>query len=135
MKQVTKPVGTREETLGNIVFPVFESVDEATDMYGQEVVLTMVNKAISGELERVARENLKKEDVTEDQVQEIVDAYRPGVRSVKPSLKNFTKLAGDFSAAGNFDALSVAYDKYNEEGVEAAFNYLKELKDAGKLAA
>jgi len=137
MKTITKPVGTREEpVLGNIVFPVFESVDEAAEVYGQDVVLRLVNKAISQDLERVARENLKKEGdakLTEDQVQAIVDAYRPGISTVKPSLKNFTKLAGEFASAGNFAALQEAYDKYNEEDVEAAFNYLKELKDAGKI--
>jgi hypothetical protein len=139
MQRVSKPVGVREEggtkTLGTIVFPVFESVDEASEIYGQDVVLNMLNKAISSELERVAREALKKEDATDDAVQALVDSYRPGVRAVKPSLKNFTKLSGEFAAAGNFEALQAAYDLYNEEDVEAAFNYLKELKDAGKLVA
>jgi len=137
MQRVSKPVGIREDgatkTLGNIVFPVFESVDEASDLYGGDVVLSMLNKAISGELERVAREALKKDDSTEDAVQALVDAYRLGIRAVRPSLKNFTKLAGEFSTAGNFEALQAAYDLYNEEDVEAAFNYLKELKDTGKL--
>ena len=137
MQTQAKPVGVREEggikVLGNIVFPIFESLDEATEKYGNDVILAMTNKALSNELERVARENLKKEGATEDGVQAIVDAYRPGIRTVRPSLKNFTKLAGEFSAAGNFDALQAAYDLYNEEDVEAAFNYLKELKDAGKL--
>ena len=136
MKTITKQVGTREEpVLGTIVFPVFESLDEMAEAYTQEVVLSLSNKAVSQELERVARENLKKGDMTEDQVQALVDSYKPGVRTVKPSLKNFTKLAGEFSAAGNFAALQAAYDKYNEEDVEAAFNYLKELKDAGQMAA
>jgi hypothetical protein len=139
MQRVSKPVGVREEggtkTLGTIVFPVFESVDEASEMYGNDVVLNMLNKAIGGELERVAREALKKDDATDDAVQALVDAYRPGVRAVKPSLKNFTKLAGEFSTAGNFEALQAAYDLYNEEDVEAAFNYLKELKDTGKMVA
>jgi hypothetical protein len=134
MKTVTKPVGTRDEhCLGNIQFPVFESIDEASDKYGQEIVLALLNKSISSELERVARDNLKKEGSTEDSVQKLVDEYQPGVRATKPSLKNFTKLAGEFAAAANFDALSKAYDLHNEEGVEAAFNYLKELKDQGKL--
>lgn len=139
MKTITKPVGTREEpVLGNIVFPIFESPDEAVEAYGQEVVLSLINKSVGQDLERVARENLKKEGdskLTDEQVQVIVDNYKPGVRTIKPSLKNFTKLAGEFSAAGNFDALSVAYEKYSEEDVEAAFNYLKELKDSGKMEA
>jgi hypothetical protein len=135
MKTITKPVGTRDEPiLGNIVFPFFESIEEATELYGQDVILSQLNKAITQDLERVAREALKKEGTTEDQAQTLVDAYRPGVRAVKPSLKNFTKLAGEFSSAGNFDALQAAYERYNNEDVEAAFNYLKELKDAGKIA-
>jgi hypothetical protein len=139
MQRVSKPVGVREDgstkVLGTIVFPVFESVDEASELYGGDVVLSMLNKSISGELERVAREALKKEDATDDAVQALVDAYRLGIRAVRPSLKNFTKLAGEFSTAGNFEALQAAYDLYNEEDVEAAFNYLKELKDAGKMAS
>lgn len=132
MKSITKTVGTREEQLGSIVFPVYEAVDEAVDSFGAEVTVALINKSLSQDLERIAREGLKA-GMSEDDVQEKVNSYKPGIKTTKPSLKNFTNLAGEFTAAGNYEALSVAYEKYNEEGVESAFNYLKELKDAGKV--
>jgi len=133
MKTIVKPVGTRDiPVMGEISFPVFESIDEAITAYGPVEVLTLINKGIAPILERIARESLRKHG-KQAEAQKAVDEYKPGVTAVKPSLKNFTRLAGEFAAAGNFDALSEAYEIYNNENIEAAFNFLREKKDAGQL--
>jgi len=133
MLQITKSVGTNKETLGSIVIPQFEEVDEAVELYGKQIVLHLLNKATSTELERVARDNFKKADSTPEGVQAIVDAYRPGMRITKPSLKNFTMLAQEFVEAGDVASLQVAYKLLQDEDVESAFAYLNDLKLNGAL--
>lgn len=134
MQKITKPVGTRDETLGSIEIPQFDAIEEATDMYGQQIVLHLLNKSISSELERVGRDNYKKEGATPESVQEIVDAYRPGVRTTKPTLKNFTALATEFVEVGDVENLKAAYALMQEENVEAAYNFLAEAKMNGALS-
>jgi len=126
MQIIRKPVGTREETLGNIDFPVAETLAELLESYGEDIVINIANKSIAADYERVAREALKKEGATEESVQQIINTYRPSVRSIKPSLKNFTMLATRFAGAGMADVLVSAYQLNNTEGLEAAYNYLED---------
>lgn len=133
MIQIQKPVGTKDATLGTVAIPQFEAVDEALELYDLQIVLHLLNKATSTELERVARDNFKKLDSTPESVQAIVDAYRPGMRITKPSLKNFTMLAQEFVEAGDVASLQTAYKLNQDEDVEAAFNYLNDLKLNGAL--
>lgn len=126
MQTIRKPVGTREETLGNIDFPVAETLAELLESYGEDIVVSMANKSIAADYERVAREALKKEGATEESVQQIINTYRPSVRAIKPSLKNFTMLATRFAGAGMADVLVAAYQINNTEGLEAAYNYLED---------
>ena len=133
MIQIQKPVGTKDATLGTVSIPQFEAVDEALELYGLQIVLHLLNKATSTELERVARDNFKKLDSTPESVQAIVDAYRSGMRITKPSLKNFTMLAQEFVEAGDVASLQTAYKLLQDEDVESAFAYLNDLKLNGAL--
>lgn len=126
MQLISKPVGTREETLGNLLFPVCDNLQEMLDTYGEDVVFNMAGKAISSDYERVGREALKKEGAKEESVQELINKYKPSVRAVKPSLKSFTALAEKFANAQMPDVLMAAYTINAKEGIEAAYNYLEE---------
>lgn len=126
MQKIIKPVGSREESFGNIEIPVFDKIEEAVDSYGAQVILHLLNNKLSQELERTARDNFKKgKDVAE--VQAIVDNYRPGQRTTKPTLKNFTALAQEFIEEGDIAALQQAYALLDER-VEDAYNFLMEKK-------
>lgn len=136
MQKIVKPVGTREEgTLGNIAFVQFDTIAEAVEQYGELTVIGLFNRALSQDMERVARENLKKEKETEETTQALIDNYRPGNRTAKPTMKNFQAMVAEFAEAEKVDEVLSAHRIYKAEGLEAAYNYLVEQKTSGALAA
>lgn len=136
MQKVAKPVGTRSEgTLGTIVFPVYDTITEASEKFGETVVLGLFNRAIAQDMERIARENLKKEGETEKTVQAMIDNYEPGNRAVKPTMKNFQALIAEFAESGLVDDVIEAHRIYKKAELEAAYTFLLNRKAEGALAA
>lgn len=137
MRKVIKPIGTREGTLGDVVFKQYDTLGEMLEAFGEATVLNLAQRAYGQDCERVAREALKEEKPLEE-AQALVDAYKPGIRIVKPTLKNFTELLGEFIEAECMDDVIEArrlYKSDSENGLELAFNYLTEKKIDGALAA
>lgn len=133
MQKVTKEVGTREEVLGTLVFSVCDNLSEAISVYGEGSVLNLFNRSIQQDMERVARENFKKDGATQESVQALVDNYRPGARTAKPTMKNFQELITQFVEADQVEMVLEAHRIYKNEDLEAAYNFLMEKKGQGAL--
>lgn len=132
MQLVAREVGVRENgqkvVLGTVNFPEYSGLTEAVATFGEGVVFNLFSRALDQDMERVARENFKKEGATEASVQAVITAYRPGARQAKPSIKNYNELIAEFVEAGDLEAVKAAFKIYKEEDHVAAFNYLMELK-------
>ena len=129
MKKVQKSVDTRTGSLGNVEVSVFESIEEVTEFYGVDAILSELNGAVTRESLRIARANFSKEVADGDEeidVQALVNAYRFGVRSTKPSDKSFMTLCTQAASAGLAEELTQAITLKATEDVTAAYNYLAE---------
>ena len=127
MKTILKMVGTQTGDLGELNFPVLESIEEAVELYGDRQTLMLTQKAIQIDTERIGREMLKKGKTLEE-AQAAVDAYKPGLRgSGKPTLKTFLALIKKFGAAGasGVEFMLESHGIYDTDGVEAAVGYLR----------
>lgn len=131
MKKVTKPVGTRETQYGNVTFPIYESLDELVAAFGKDSVLKLGQRALTIDLERIARDAFKAGKPAEE-VQAGIDGYKPGGRaSAKPTLKSLMAKLQTLGEAAKKDPKKVdilvkAGQLYNSDGVEAAYNFLTE---------
>jgi hypothetical protein len=65
------------------------NIQEATEMYGEEVVFSRFRGALVIDLQSFMRTQIKKKDFTEDTLQAAVDAWSPGTRG--PGVSMATK--------------------------------------------
>ena len=131
MRKVSKEIGSGGVTLGTLDFPVYDSISEIIETYGEDAAGKLAQRALTIDVERIARDNLKG-DKSEAEVQALIDGYKPGgARTSKPTLKNLMARmqALGVKAKDDADALEVfvAVGKiYTDKGVEAAIEYLDE---------
>ena len=132
MRYETKEVGTREEgTLGTFQFPQFETVEEAVASFDESTVLQLINRSYGADLERVAREAAKKTGdarLSDEAIQEIINNYKPGSRTAKPTIKNFQAIVMEFASSGKVEIVVEASKIFKSEGLEAAYNYIIKQK-------
>jgi len=131
MKKIAKEVGTKEGALGTLEFPVFDSVEEVVDVYGDRQALVLLQRAINIDVERIGREALKVNKTVEE-AQAIVNEYKPGVRGAgKPTTKVLLNLFTKFCNAAEtghpdaFSWMSEGQKIYGAESVEAAVTFLR----------
>ncbi len=126
MKYVAKEVGTKEGVLGTLDFPILESVEEAIELYGERQTLALIQRAINIDTERIGRDNLKSGKKSVEEVQALINAYKPGQRgSGKPTMKTYVTLLGTVGEAGEIDTMLESQKIYSSEGVEAAVGFLR----------
>jgi len=135
MKSFQDTVGIREEgevkILGEFTFSEFETTAEAIEKFGEEIVLALINRSWTGDLQRTAREACKKTGEaakSTEEIQTLLNDYKPGVRTAKVNLKNYNELMGKLAAQGKTDVLMAGIAIYTKEGLEAAYNYFMENK-------
>jgi dihydroorotase-like cyclic amidohydrolase len=127
MSKISKEIGTRNDgKLGMVEMEEFTSIEEAVERFGETTVCRLFNRSLHGDYERVAREALKA-GKPEDEVQAMIDSYQPGTRTGgKPSAKKLLDLFVGLVEAGKVELMQDAHGVYASEGVDAAFEYLKE---------
>jgi hypothetical protein len=131
MNVKTKQVGSGGEVIGTIDFPVYDNLAELVSTFGDESTYKLAQRALTIDVERIARDMLKS-GKSEEEVQAAVDGYKPGgARSTKPTLKNLMARMQVLGAKAKDDPASLESfievgKKYNEDGVEAAIAYLDE---------
>lgn len=126
MKTITKAIGTRETTLGEVEFPLYDNIAELVEAFGEDGVAKLAQRALTVDLERIARDNLKAEKSVEE-VQALIASYKPGGgRGDKPTMNNFLNLLNTFGEVGKMDEMMEAHRLFREESLESAYNYLKE---------
>jgi hypothetical protein len=132
MKYVAKEVGTKEGVLGTLDFPILESVEEAVELYGERQTLALIQRAVNIDTERIGRDNLKAGKKSQEEVQALINAYKPGQRgSGKPTMKTYVNLMSAVGEAGEIDIMLESQKIYGSEGLEAAVGYLR--KEIDKL--
>ena len=131
MRKVTKEVGSGGQALGTLEFPIYDGIAEIIETFGEDAAGKLAQRALTIDVERIARDNLKAEKSV-DEVQAMIDGYKPGgSRTSKPTLKNLMARMQALGAKAKEDAEAledfVQVGKvYNEEGVEAAIAFLDE---------
>lgn len=134
MRTVSKEIGTRTEKLGTIEFPVFDSLAEIVEVFGEASVLKLVDRAVRIDCERISRDLLKAGKSVEE-AQAAVTNYKPGgTRSGKPTMKTLMALLTEFGEAGAIEHMLKAQGMAKgDNGIEVAHAYLTEQKAAGEL--
>lgn len=126
MKYVAKEVGTKEGVLGTLNFPILESVEEAISLYGERQTIALLQRAINIDTERIGRDNMKSGKKTNEEVQALITAYKPGQRGTgKPTRKTYLDLLTNIGEAGEIDIMLESQKIYSSEGVEAAVGFLR----------
>jgi len=131
MKKVTKEIGSGGSTLGTLDFPVYDNIAEIIEAFGEDAAGKLAQRALTIDVERIARDSLKAEKA-EAEVQAMIDSYKPGgARTSKPTLKNLMARMQSLGGKAKDDpaALEIFINVgkiYNEDGVEAAIAYLDE---------
>lgn len=129
MRKVTKEISSGGEVLGSLAFPIFDNLAEITESFGDDSAFKLAQRALTIDVERIARDNLKNGKPVAE-VQALIDGYKPGgSRTSKPTLKNLMARMQVLGAAAKTDASALevflaAGKMYNEEGVEAAIAFL-----------
>lgn len=131
MRTKTKQIGSGGEVLGTLDFPEFDNIAEIISTYGEDSAGKLCQRALTIDVERIARDMLKS-GKSEEEVQAAIDGYKPGgARTSKPTLKNLMARMQSLGGKAKDDpaALEVFVQVgrvYNENGVEAAIAYLDE---------
>jgi hypothetical protein len=131
MRTVSKQITSGGNELGTLDFPIYDNLGEIVDAFGEDATYKLAQRALTIDVERIARDNLK-QGKDEKEAQALVDGYKPGgSRSAKPTLKNLMarmqslgqKAKDDEEAMDDFLEVGKVY---NTEGVEAAIAFLDE---------
>ena len=131
MQKLSETVRTQEGGEYTFEMPLPESLDEASEVYGEENAVWLLNSGLKVKLQNIAREAFRQGKTTEE-AEEAVRNYKPGSTSRKGvrqrALDLITDRAGDIQADPDLkDQVKEAFaaSKYKEiisllEGEETA---------------
>lgn len=132
MKSYKDTVGNRVEgkveVIGTFDFYECETVEEAVGKFGEAATLALINRSYASAQQALAREACKKEGEgkkTPEEIQALIDGYKPGASVTRFSLKNYLALFEATVAAEKYEVAKMASALYRENA-EEAFNYLLE---------
>ena len=133
MKSFSDSVGAKVdnkvEILGTFNFQEVETTEEAISLFGEASVVALINRAYAQGQQNLAREACKKEGEgkkSQEDIQAMITAYRPGASVTRFSIKNYLALFNAAVEAEKYEIAKAAAAIYRDGSPEEAFNFLLE---------